>query len=161
MHIVLEGPDNAGKSTLATKLSERLNLTIQHSGGPSKYKGEVNERADSYNADTDPKIFDRHPCVSQNIYVCALGTGGELVTAERVKEFYDNKPLIIYCRNNGSLDGHQQSEHSSEEYFNKVEKNYEALCELYDHWGVRHAHMIYRIGDDVNQLVKAIKGAIA
>lgn len=160
MNIVLEGPDNAGKSTLAKKLHEELGLLIRHSGGPSKFPGEVNERAKQFIADPNFYIYDRHPCISQNLYVAALKTAGELVKPETIANFYLSKPLIIYCRNNGTLDGHEQSEHSSEEYFKQVEQNFLDLCEMYDSWGLVNAHMIYRIGDDVETLIKRIKGAL-
>lgn len=155
MQIVLEGPDNAGKSTLAAFLSERLGLPIQHSGGPSKYPGEVNERAQRFNADTSDLIYDRHPCVSQNIYQAALKTGGELVIEEHLDAFYKLEPFIIYCRNERGVEGHQMSEHSSEEYFRQVERNMDDLCLEYDAWGLDHANLIYRIGDNMEDVANA------
>lgn len=160
MNIVLEGPDNAGKSTLASHLSKALAMSIKHSGGPSKYPGEVNARADNFNLDKQSYIYDRHPCISQNIYVEALKTGGELVTPERIRAFYATRPLIIYCRSRGNLEGHEQSEHSSLEYFNQVERNYATLCKLYDKWGLVSAHLIYRIGDDTQHFINIVKGIV-
>lgn len=160
-NIVLEGPDNAGKSTLAQKLSEALELPIRHSGGPSKYPGEVNERAQSFIADDTQYIYDRHPCVSQNVYVAALNNGGELVTEENIQQFYASDPIVIYCRSKGSLEGHEQSEHSSVEYFNEVEKAYPTLCKLYDAWAEEKTpEIVYTIGNDVEIIITHLKGLL-
>lgn len=156
MQIILEGPDNAGKSTLAKYLSEKLNIAIQHSGGPSKFPGEVNTRAFEFNQRRSQLIYDRHPCVSQNIYVEALGNGGELVTKDHIDEFYADKPLIIYCRNVRGTEGHELSEHSSGEYFQQVERNMARLCELYDQWALGHATLVYRIGDNMDDIVNSV-----
>lgn len=152
MQIVLEGPDNAGKSTLAAFLSERLGIPVKHSGGPSKYPGEVNARALEFNRDTSDLIYDRHPCVSQNVYQDALQAGGEYVEQQHLDAFYAGKPLIIYCKSLGNLDGHRMTDHSSPEYFDQVERNYNALCNLYDLWAVEHANLIYRIGDSMEDV---------
>lgn len=158
--IVLEGPDNAGKSTLAKKLHEHFGIPIQHSGGPSKYPGEVNERAEIFNSRNTVMIYGRHPCVSQNIYVEALSTGGEVIDYKHVERFYKNWPLLIYCRSKGNLEGHEQSEHSSLEYFSQVEINYSKLCKLYDEWGLKKANFIYRIGDKYDTLISALEGIL-
>jgi len=155
MQIVLEGPDNAGKSTLAAFLSEKLAIPITHSGGPSKYPGEVNARSYGFNQDTATRIYDRHPCVSQNIYQRALKQNGELVEDAHLEQFYANKPLIIYCRSLGDLSGHQMSEHSSAEYFDEVKQNYDELRMLYDVWALDHANLVYRIGDSMEDVANA------
>lgn len=152
MKIILEGPDNSGKSTLAKYLNEFLGFTLIHSGGPSKYPGEVVERSKRFNEMKGPIIFDRHPCVSQNLYAEALGEG-ERVPEDVIAEFMGQKPFIIYCRNEGSLDGHQMSEHSSPEYFDKVQENLLRLCKDYDEWALSNANMVYRIGDSMKDLV--------
>ncbi len=163
MLIVIEGPDNAGKSTLAAYLSERLNIAIRHSGGPSKYPGEIYRRIDQFHNDDALYICDRHPCVSQNIYLKALGLDGEPVDAGRITRFYETQPLIIYCRNKyASMDGHRSSEHgagigfTSNDYEQQVERNIAALCENYDRWAMRHANIFYRIGDDMNRIVQLV-----
>lgn len=158
MNIVLEGPDNAGKTTLANHLKDALKINIRHSGGPSKHPGEVNERAINFINDDKEYIYDRHPCISQNIYVAALGNTGEKVLQKTIDLFYESKPFIIYCRSKGTLEGHEQSEHSSEEYFKQVEENYRQLCHLYDHWGLLHANLLYRIGDDIDLVIDVIRG---
>lgn len=159
MQIVLEGPDNAGKTTLAAYLSEALGIPVVHSGGPSKYPGEVNERSRTFNASDADRIYDRHPCVSQNIYQDALATGGERVSGDLIGEFYEQRPFIIYCRSRGTLDGHEMSEHSDDSYFRQVASHYFGLCQLYDDWALTRANLIYRIGDNMKDVANTI-GAI-
>ncbi len=160
MDIILEGPDNAGKSTLAQILADELNMTVRHSGGPSKYPGEVNHRAQQYNTDMDSFIYDRHPCVSQNLYVAAFQNGGELIEEKHLINFYDNAPLIIYCRSLGDLGGHVPSEHADEEHDKKVAENYDRLCRLYDEWALKNAKLLYRIGDSIETVIDLIRGVI-
>lgn len=153
--IVLEGPDNAGKSTLAKYLSSAIRLPIKHSGGPSKHPGEVIQRARGFLNDNTPMIYDRHPCISQNIYASALKNHADLIPYDIQTEFYNKNYLIIYCRSKGDLSGHQMSDHSTDEYFEKVSQNYIDLCQAYDAWGLAKANMIYRIGDNMD-LVKTL-----
>lgn len=156
MKIILEGPDNAGKTTLAKYLSDALDIPITVSGGPSKYAGEVNERSERFNADTATSIYDRHPCVSQNIYQDALLLDGERVEQHHIDAFYAQEPLIIYCRNMNGSDGHVLSEHSSAEYFQQVEQSMPKLRQLYDAWALDHAHLMYRIGDSMADILLAV-----
>lgn len=165
-HIVLEGPDNAGKSTLAKVISEELKLPILHSGGPSKYPGEVEERAKRYLQLDSPVIFDRHPCVSQNIYVVALKRlalpppHSDMVRASIRSQFYMQHPIIVYCRSIGNMDGHVVSEHTTNDYAKLVEEHYDVLLRKYDNWGLCRAHMLYRIGDPVDSVIKLLRGAL-
>lgn len=156
MQIILEGPDNAGKSTLAAHISDRLGIPIQHSGGPSKFPGEVNSRAFEFNCRRGTFIYDRHPCISQNIYVEALQNGGELVEEQHVEALYNSQPLIIYCKNVRGVEGHEQSEHSSAEYFEQVSASMERICDLYDAWAVEKATLVYRIGDSMDDICNAV-----
>lgn len=158
MQIILEGPDNSGKSTLAAHLVRALELPLQHSGGPSKYPGEVNTRCFQFNQRSMTQLFDRHPAISQNIYVEGLQNGGELVTEENVNEFYEGKPLIIYCKNVLGVEGHRQSDHSSTSYFDQVSRNMDRICRLYDAWALEKAHMVYRIGDSMDDVVGWVFG---
>lgn len=161
MIIVLEGPDAAGKSTLAAFLVEMLGLSLRHSGGPGKRPGEIYERVDFMAKDPGPTLYDRHPCISQNLYLDALGLHGEYVDDERLKRFYDSKPFIIYCRPlPDALKRHEMSEHASSQYHKHVERNYDRLTHLYDKWALKHAHAVYRIGDDMTQVAHLVRSRI-
>lgn len=161
MQIILEGPDNSGKTTLAKHLGETLGIPVKHSGGPSKFPGEVNSRTQAFNEANSWGIFDRHPAISQNMYVEALSQlqgekKGELVRPEHVEAFYNLKPLIIYCRNVRGIEGHDLSEHSSADYFDKVTRAMPILCKLYDQWALERAHILYRIGDNMTDVVNTV-----
>lgn len=160
MQIILEGPDNSGKSTLADLISTALGIEVHHSGGPSKYPGEINERTDMLNADDTTIIYDRHPAISQNIYQQGTMAGGEFVTAERIANFYALRPLLIYCRNVQGVEGHNLSEHSDAEWFERVSRHLPAISSLYDAWALDHAHITYRIGDDPGAVIDLISGAL-
>jgi predicted HAD superfamily Cof-like phosphohydrolase len=159
MLIVLEGPDFAGKSTLGKYLSDRLGLPLRHSGGPSKYPGEVNERADRFAKDPGPAIYDRHPVVSQNLYAMALANGAEMVTTDRELRFYESHPLIIYCRPVRDFE-HIPSEHTPPGYEHSIAAHYDDLVKLYDQWANSFAHFTYRMGDDPTRILNAVKGAL-
>lgn len=159
MQIVLEGPDNAGKSTLADYLAKKLGIPIQHSGGPSKFPGEVNSRTFEFNMRRGTYLYDRYPAISQNIYAAAFADGRELVTEERVDEFYRAKPLIIYCKNIGGKvedGGHIASEHSTQAHADLVTRHFEVICDLYDAWAVERANIVYRIGDDMDRIASLV-----
>jgi len=157
MNIVLEGPDASGKSTLAKHIAEQLLLPIVHSGGPEKFPGEVLERTKKRLGITGPMLHDRHPAVSQNIHLTALRLPGTYIPEGMLAQFYASKPLIIYCRNPGTLEGHQMSEHASTEYHRRVERYFPDLCRMYDEWALRHASFTYRIGDDMNSVVRMVR----
>lgn len=160
MKIILEGPDNAGKSTLAKYLVDALGLPLIISGGPSKWPGEVNDRSERFNADNTDAIYDRHPCVSQNIYQDALLLDGERVEDRHLEAFYAQEPFIIYCRNIQGAEGHVLSEHSSAEYFQQVEQSMPKLRELYDAWALDRAQYVYRIGDSMADVLLAVRGQL-
>lgn len=155
MNIVLEGPDNSGKSTLAEYLGERLHMPVKHSGGPGKYPGEINARADLLLSNPIPTIYDRHPCVSQNIYVEALSSSGERVTDDRVQRLYDSGAVIVFCRGR-DFTHHRMSEHASVDYVAQVERNHPRICELYDAWALDHAHVTFRIGDGLERIARLV-----
>ena len=165
-HIILEGPDNSGKSTLAKFLSQELNLPVVHSGGPSMSPGEIEQRAKKYLELTTPVIFDRHPCVSQNIYVLALrklampAPHSDLVSYETRMAFYNSSAVLIYCQSRGTMEGHVLSEHATEDYAKQVDKHYTDLCRLYDDWGLAQAHLLYRIGDGYETISGFLRGLI-
>jgi hypothetical protein len=146
MNIVIEGPDNSGKSTLAELLSERTRMPIVPSEGPSKYPGEINERIKRYLA-YQGVIFDRHPAVSDPIYNSFRRTNITPIDQDLVQAFYSTKPYFIYCRGKGNLDGHNVKPHDTEEHLAMLQLHQSQLCRLYDTWAHDHAHITYRMGD--------------
>lgn len=156
MNIVVEGPDNSGKSTLVDKLSHVLNMRVLHSDGPVKQQEEMHSRCLAYLNATDT-IFDRHCIVSERIYGMMRGH----VMLDPVLEgmFYDDQQhLIIYCRNTRGLSSHVMKQHDTQQHLTLVSSRHKQICDLYDKWALRHAHLMYRIGDDTKLITKIIEG---
>lgn len=154
MNIVLEGPDASGKSTLARYLSQELKRSIVPSEGPEKFPGEINERIRRYRW-FDNVIFDRHPCISQGIY--SIFNGLTPPDRDLVFDFYETKPVLIYCMSTVSLD-HQAKGHDSEDHLKMIEMNNAEIRRLYDQWGLDFAHFIYRVGSPMARILRAING---
>lgn len=95
--IVIEGPDNAGKTTLANILAQDLSLEVIHSikpDNPRAGEGRLNWMASNPQA-----IYDRASCISEAVYgsICRDGS----VYGDRHWEVLDNflhhGPLVIFC----------------------------------------------------------------
>jgi adenylate kinase family enzyme len=160
-HIVLEGPDNGGKSTLARFLAQRLRTPILHSGGPEKEPGEINKRIRTFLDLKQQRIFDRHACISQEIYRTIRNTNNGAVDPALIAEFYDSKPLLIYCRplieELGA--GHVvKSDHDTEQHLVEIKENYQRLLVMYDAWALQHSNLIYRIGDSYEPVAGYVWG---
>lgn len=157
MHIVLEGVDGTGKSTLAAHLSRKLNMPIIGSEGPPKYLGEMNERLTRYIAITGDVIFDRHPIISQPIYD-QLRNSGEPMDLQFAKQFFNADPIIIYCDPGVrfTLTNHRRNPIDTDEHIMQIEANYELLLSSYRHWAVQSAFICYRIGDNMDRIVDAV-----
>ncbi len=162
VHIVIEGPDNAGKSTLVASINASLPLPriVVHSEGREKYTGEMDERAARYLAMAQEMIFDRHPCISQQLYN-KIHPNRE-VAPVLIGQFYAQQPLLIYCRANVSrgMEGHIDKDHDQQEYLELISKNYPHLCRVYDEWAIDHAHIFYRIGDNTQRICQMVRGAL-
>lgn len=157
MNVVLEGPDGAGKSTLAALIAGALDMRVQQGSGPPREPGEIEARVVKYLAMTDT-IFDRHPAISQPIYAQLRGeTLSPDFTAGAVR-FYETQPLIVYCRGSASsLAHHVVKDGENPEHIRTVNENYDRLCALYDRWALDHAGVIYRIGDDSSAIVDLVR----
>jgi chloramphenicol 3-O-phosphotransferase len=156
MMVVIEGMDNSGKSTLALALSDYMRLPIMESEGPPKSDEEINERVDKYERFGDAFLYDRHPVVSNEIYG-AVRLEGNPITPGRSMIFYESKPIFIYCdAGERGLDAHVRKAHDTDKHIDDITRNYTALLEAYRTWAAKHAHFMYRIGDDMD----GIKGAV-
>lgn len=148
--IVLEGPDNSGKSTLAHRIASRTGHAIQGSEGPPKKGENINDRIRRYAtmAGERPMLFDRHPVISQPIYSMLAGNPQQ-VEPELIEQFYRSSSTIIYCEPlDRGLEGHiEKPGHDTPDHLEQVNKRYYDLLQAYRDWAVRRANFIYRIGD--------------
>lgn len=154
MNIVLEGPDATGKSTLARYLSQEFKRAIVPSEGPEKFPGEIDERIRRYRWFNDV-IFDRHPCISQGIY--SIFSNGQPPDRDLVFDFYETKPVLIYCVSSMNLE-HKPKKHDSPEHLDLILQNNRAILQLYDQWAIDYAHLIYRVGSPMSRILNAIRG---
>ena len=154
--IIVEGPDNSGKSTLAKYIGERRGLIIQESEGPPKSNQEINDRIIRY-ARMNETLFVRHPVISNSIYGKFRPEGDPVFPGLR-DEFYNNPHLlIIYCDpGTRGLDSHVIKDHDTPEHLAMVNSNAEALIEAYRDWAIGHAHIAYRIGDSMERIVALV-----
>jgi len=156
MNVVIEGCDAAGKSTLIRALRARVPWNIKPSEGPPKYPGEMNERVRRYSS-LQFTIFDRHPCVSQPIYAMISGSRDDIDSA-LIKQFYDTKPLFVYCQPDaqGFARHEVNPDADNPEHLAGVEQKYNDLLAAYHVWGLRHANIMYRLGERFDETVELI-----
>ena len=148
--IVIEGPDNSGKSTLAQFIAE--GELIQGSEGPPKWRGEISERIDKYNSFPETTIFDRHPAISNPIYDEARPEyRRDPIPTTILANFYQQQNLFIYCDpTDRGMVGHEIKIVDSQEHLKDITDHRDIIVNLYRKWAIRHAHLVYRIGDDMN-----------
>lgn len=159
--IVIEGPDATGKSTLAGLISARLGMRIVESTGPVLTQEDLANRLTRYREMNPDTIAVRHPCISQTIYGKYRGSAFTVPAADLLS-FYGSYPAIIYCdvpprrlQVNHKLKGYDSMEHIL-----TITKNADGILADYRLWAVKHAHLIYRIGDDTSQLLNAVQGIV-
>lgn len=161
--IVVEGVDNAGKSTLIRALQVVLpGWTVQGSEGPPKYKGEMDERVTRYLSLPPTMIYDRHPCVSQPIYGM-MRTHLDAISPGLIAQFYSSAPFFIYCDGGerGMKDHIFNPATDSEAHLKAVKDGYAILLDEYREWAARHAVLSYRIGDSVSRVSKIVEHLVS
>ena len=139
--IIVEGPDNAGKTTLCAELQRLgIKLQLQHSGGPIKSREDFDARMHNIFAQSNC-IIDRFPSVSEAVYGPLfnrdMGINFQEATAHALRRGF----MFIYCR--PSLDHlldfakHRPSEHTQEGiapevYHKMVEEKQTLIISRYD-----------------------------
>lgn len=154
MAIIIEGHDNSGKSTLAVKLAQYMEFKIQESEGPPQSDEEINERVDRYD-ELEDTVFVRHPVISNSIYGQFRPEGDPITEGRRII-FYERPHILIYCDAQRGYEGHQIKDHDSPDHLKLLELHQSELLKAYRIWAAQHAHFVYRIGDDMDQLVSTI-----
>lgn len=99
--IIIEGPDNSGKSTLSAKLAKDLGTTYRHSVKPDPKWTPLEALAHSAMTLRPQRvILDRLYAISESIYGpivrgrSALGDKAQ----EAILDLYQRPYLVIYCR---------------------------------------------------------------
>lgn len=99
--IILEGPDNSGKSTLGRKLAKKFDLVLKHSIRPDK-SWVTHEVLRHSRSQLIPSriIQDRVYAISEYIYgnIIRGHTALGPFHAQALRDLYSRDHLIIYCR---------------------------------------------------------------
>jgi hypothetical protein len=158
--IIIEGMDNSGKSTLAQFVAKAMNLTIQESEGPPQSAEEFYNRLDRYDNMPPTTLFVRHPLVSNPIYDSFRPPETRIIIpATLYRNLYNADHLFVYCDPlSRGMEGHQLKSRDTINHITGVHGMYHHLLELYREWAFKHAHIIYRIGDDMNRTLNMIAG---
>lgn len=163
--IIIEGMDCSGKSTLALKIAEQTWRQIQESEGPPRPGENINDRIRRYSEmQLHTMVYVRHPAISQPIY-SGLAGNVQTVDPDVLAQFYAdvaaNKYILIYCDPaERGLEGHVIKEHDSPEHIAAVEDKYNALVGAYRQWAGRHAHLVWRIGDDADAFHASLRARL-
>lgn len=136
--LIIEGPDNAGKTTLANYLSQELGIPIHHFGAPPENFTQLLSRVIFCMNNKDHFIYDRIPLVSEHVYsilrnrnlIHELYNNGE----QHYKDLRETNPILIYCRPpvKKMLEGHKGKEHDTQEHLDFVRDNAQKLIDRYD-----------------------------
>ena len=145
--IIIEGPDNAGKSTLAKKLSDILGWEIQHSGGPCNSMDDVIERMDRVKS-SHKTIWDRVPCISEQIYGPILRHvpySARTTCGMMGYPFADY--VIIYCRPTIGIllnfQTHQVKSTDGEEHLKGIQSHAHDIIRAYDEEMIHYPYLLY------------------
>lgn len=101
--IILEGPDNSGKSTLAAKLKRDTGLPVIHSVKPKEDMSSIQVYHHCLNQ-VAPKdtlsILDRVTAISESIYgpICRGKSALGMYQKDALLDIWQRPYTIIYCR---------------------------------------------------------------
>lgn len=145
MQIVVEGPDNSGKSTLIRVLTYDLRYPVIRSPGPCRDAADFLDRYQEFRKSTRT-IFDRHACVSEPIYGIICGRQSfhnNLI----IQAFYDDPPIFIYCRGRDLKSHRRRRGVDTAEHLSAVEAHHKEICDAYEEWALMYADIFYDIND--------------
>jgi hypothetical protein len=101
MNIVVEGPDNAGKSTLAHALMQGSKCGYYYLGPPPRdQEAELRmhrQQQDLLVSDA-PIVLDRVSCISQQVYSHEQSEGANRIRQAYVLSLLGHGVLFVYCR---------------------------------------------------------------
>lgn len=146
MAIIIEGPDNSGKTTLCEQLSKKLMMPVFHAGGPPASNSlALKLCAEQTEFLYQNVILDRITPISRQIYENRF-RDPEL--NDRLKAMLAVPYCtLIYCRppNEKLMDmsNHEVKPHDTPEHLAYVLENHHNFIELYDRMMAGIPHVIY------------------
>lgn len=135
--LIVEGPDNAGKSTLIRMFETEFNLPSFHAGGPPKSSEDIlKRRAAAYRNCLKRIIQDRNYFISDIVYGSVLRKDPCYQNFSLMLKMLQLKPLVIYCRPSMQhlmqIGDHKAKAHETQEHVDKVKENQKELVWHYD-----------------------------
>jgi Cdc6-like AAA superfamily ATPase len=131
-NLMVEGADGSGKSTIAKKLAEKLNLTVYHAGGPIETVVELHERINNQ-LTQNYRIVDRCSVFSEPVYGMCL-RGKSLLDARNfdhyVKKMVKDGWTVVWCMGDGDIK--PGKEWKSEEHMQGVRENQRNIRRSYN-----------------------------
>lgn len=160
--ILVEGPDNSGKSTLIEQLTVEFDLfKCDRPHGPPKTPEELyNRTMDVQNLYKSKKlIMDRNPIIGENIYGPILrckNMWDDIPEKEECEEELFSKLLshtifLIYCRPPREilldLSTHRVKDYDTKEHLESLSKNQSRIVDAYDRFMSEWATYTYNYKD--------------
>ena len=135
--LVFEGPDNSGKSTIASYISYQLDIPVYHFGAPPRTAGELRSRITEMFKVRHDFIFDRIPLISEPVYSLIKDIPlSEYITEEDFEQLRSIRPIIVYCRPPDYVvlekDCRNLKAHDEPDYLERIENNKRLLLNRYD-----------------------------
>ena len=173
MRLIFEGPDNAGKTSLALRLREYAGangLTVEyfHPGGPPKdFAAEVDCMVQQRNllgsSTYRNLIMDRITAISQQVY----NPNPDLDPTRGIylKNVLDVQPILIYCRPSTDRLLRTQDltwrDGETEEHKQKIIEGQHTFVQRYDELMQRTPHIVYNFEDSLAEsLERELKKAL-
>lgn len=133
--IIFEGPDAAGKSTLAARVSQASGRQMYRAGGAPKDTSEMWRMIDEQSEALERgMLVDRVSAISQQVYRDGLWQSPDLVRV--VMGYFSRGAIMVYCRPplNILLDPnkHEWKEYDTPEWRETVLRKQETYVDRYD-----------------------------
>ena len=173
--ILIEGPDNSGKSTLALQLSKEFGFKLyDRPHGPPKNADELVMRALQLALVQSKKnlIVDRHPLIGENVYGPILRGHNmwdekpdyeKILGDDLVDKIHKGDVFIIYCRPPRevvlNLKTHQVKDYDTPSHLKALTKKSGEILDCYDENLRTFASHIYDYTeeDSLKNLIKKIR----
>lgn len=144
--VIFEGPDAAGKSTLARKVHIATGRPLYIAGGAPKDNEQMWQMiADQTKALKAGNIVDRVSCISQQIYRDGLWMDTQL--QEMLNSYVRSGAIIVYCRPpmNVLMDPnkHEWKPYDTEEWKNNILTRQATFVDRYDRLMAQTKCIIY------------------